>query len=291
MKTTYLILITFLIAYHALNAQQIRYSPAWFGPNANPVPEFSDARIPSKTTFSLTADYYHGYGDQTMNGYFKVEIPLLTDRVSIKLWSTVLEHYQVNSEVYQARNMSGDSSGRANGDLYLQTRILLLSEQYQGVDIIFNSTLKTASGTKLTARRYYDTPGYYFDLEIGKSIYTRGSFINEIRGVVNMGFLCWETTNSTQNDAPMYGGKLIIGNNTWKFENTISGYWGWMHTRPQYGKEYGDAPLVYTTKISITRAVIDYFVQYQYGIKDFPYQQFRIGVNIRTSALTPNYRK
>ncbi len=26
-------------------AQEVKYAPAWFGPNANPVPEFTDATI------------------------------------------------------------------------------------------------------------------------------------------------------------------------------------------------------------------------------------------------------
>ena len=60
-----------------INAQSVKYSPAWFGPNANPVPEFTDATIPSKTTISLMGDYYFGYGDETKNGYFKIEIPLV----------------------------------------------------------------------------------------------------------------------------------------------------------------------------------------------------------------------
>jgi len=65
---------------------QVRYSSSWFGPNANPVPEFTDATIPSKTTISLMGDYYFGHGDRTKNGYIKVDIPLLSERVSLKIW-------------------------------------------------------------------------------------------------------------------------------------------------------------------------------------------------------------
>ena len=68
-----------------INAQTVKYAPAWFGPNANPVPEFTDGRIPAKTTVSLMGDYYFGYGDETKNGYFKIEIPLVSERVSFKI--------------------------------------------------------------------------------------------------------------------------------------------------------------------------------------------------------------
>ncbi len=274
----------------ALNGQ-VKYAPARFGPNANPVPEMTDVRIPTKTTVSLMGDYYFGYGDKTTNGYVKIELPLLPERVSFKLWFTTLENYIVTPELSVARDMNGNLTGKPNGDLYVQTRISILKERKNAPAIILNTTLKTASGTMFNERRYYDTPGYYFDVEFGKSFYTKSKFINEIRTVGNFGFLCWETSGSRQNDAPMYGAKLIIGNDKWKLENTLSGYWGWMHTHPTYGADYGDAPLVYAAKFTILAGYMDYFAQYQYGIKDFPYQQIRVGISFPIEKLTPNYKK
>lgn len=281
----------FLFASIQLTISQTPYSPAWFGPNANPVPEFTDARIPAKTTLSLMGDYYFGHGDQTENGYFKIELPLLPERVSFKIWSTVLENYKVTNQISAERNMlNGTTSGKANGDFYVQTRIRILKETTSLPSLILNSTLKTASGTNHLERRYFDTPGYYFDAEIGKSWYTKSSFISEIRAVANVGFMCWETEmQSTQDDAPMYGAKIIIGNKNWKLENTLSGYWGWMHTNANFGSDYGDAPSVYAAKITKMNKTINYFVQYQYGIKDFPYNQIRVGVSFTLEKLTPKY--
>ncbi len=272
-----------------INAQIAKYAPAWFGPNANPVPEFTDGRIPAKTSISLMGDYYFGYGDETKNGYFKIEIPLVAERVSFKIWSTVFEHYKVTPELSDYRQMNGNLSGKSNGDFYVQTRISLLKEKKYAPAIILNSTLKTASGTNFNERRYFDTPGYYFDVEFAKSVYTKWKFINELRAVGNLGFLCWETTGSRQNDAPMYGVKIIAGNQNWKLDNTLSGYWGWMHTSATYGADYGDAPLVYAAKLTIMKSKIDYFAQYQYGINDFPYHQLRLGMSFPIEKLTPKF--
>ena len=242
------------------------------------------------------ADYYLGHGDHTENGYFKVEIPLLPERVSLKIWSTVLEHYQVTDQLSAKRDMDmGNTSGTANGDFYVQTRMLVLKETKTAPSIILNATMKTASGTYQQYRRYFNTAGYYFDTEIGKSIYTKSSFISEIRGIANLGFMCWDTERqSTQDDAPMYGGKIIIGNNHWKLENTLSGYWGWMHTNKGYSsikyENYGDAPMVYTAKIIKPTKNINYFAQYEYGIHDFPYQLIRVGVSFPIDKLTPKYK-
>lgn len=291
MKNLFIYLILLATVISNINAQTVKYSSAWFGPNANPVPEFTDGRIPQKTTISLMADYYFGYGDETKNGYFKIEIPLVSERVSFKIWSTIFEHYKVTPELSAYREMNGNLSGKSNGDFYVQTRISLLKEKKTAPAIILNSTLKTASGTNFNERRYFDTPGYYFDMEIAKSIYTKSKFINEIRAVGNLGFLCWETTGSSQNDAPMYGAKVIIGNKKWNLDNTIAGYWGWIHTNKKLSPlgDYGDAPLVYSSKITFKSEYMDYFAQYQYGINDFPYHQIRLGISFPVEKLTPKF--
>ncbi|MDD3079786.1 MAG: hypothetical protein PHH37_11895 [Paludibacter sp.] len=290
----YFITVIIIFGIGNLYSQTVKYSTSWFGPNANPVPEFSDATIPQKTNIDLTADYYQGFGqygngDKTINGYFKIELPLLPERVSLKVWTTIFEHYNVTQELGDYRGM-GNLQGKSNGDFYVQTRISVLKERESWPAIILNSTLKTASGTDFADRRYFDTPGYYFDVEFGKSLFLKSKLITEIRAVADLGFLCWETTGSRQDDAPMYGVKLIAGNEKWKFENTFSGYWGWMHTYPPYGSDYGDAPMVYTSKFIIPTYYMNYFVQYQYGIKDFPYQQFRFGISFPVEKLTPKYR-
>ncbi|MCK9268747.1 MAG: hypothetical protein M0P14_08545, partial [Alkaliphilus sp.] len=242
-------LFIFTICMPYVYAQNVKYSPAWFGPNANPVPKFTDARIADKTTLQVMGDYYFGYGDETVNGYLKLEVPLLRNRISIKAWSSFLEHYQVSDSISNLRDMNGNTKGRANGDFYIQTRISILKERNLLPTIILNSTLKTASGTNFKERRYFDTPGYYFDMEIAKSIFLKNKILKEIRWVADIGFLCWETTNSVQNDALMYGGKLILGNEYWQWENTLAGYQGWMHKNPNYGSDYGDNPLIYQSKI------------------------------------------
>lgn len=291
MKVKITLFVSFLL-YLTASSQSVRYSPAWFGPNANPVAEITDARIPKLTTFSLMTDNYFGFGDYTRNGYFKIEIPLVPERVSFKIWSTILENYTVSDEIIESRNMlSEESSGKANGDIYVQTRISLLSEKKYAPAVIINSTLKTASGTNFQNRRYFNTPGYYFDLESAKSFTLNNKYLDEIRLVGNLGFLCWETTNSTQNDAIMYGLKIIASNKLLQWENSLAGYDGWMYRHPNYGTDYGDSPLVYNSKFVFKFKNTDYFTQYQWGIRDFPYHQLRVGFTLKLAKLTPDFYK
>jgi len=279
-----------VMVFESVTAQTVKYSTAWFGPNANPVPEFTDACIPQYSTITLSSDYYFGFGDQTTNVNAKLEVPLLPERISLVIWLTCLERYRVTPEVNADRGMpEGVVEGNAAGDFYVQTRISILKNRAILPDITLNSTIKTASGTNFPERRYFDTPGYFFSLEIAKSLSTGMKFMSEVRFVANIGFFCWQTYSSMQDDSWLYGLKTITGNNRWNLECSLSGYHGWMHSSPVYGPDYGDAPVVFAARLNLFNRTSSYFAQYQVGLNDFPFHQLRLGVSISMEKLTPRY--
>ncbi|MCL2434796.1 MAG: hypothetical protein FWD09_01495 [Lentimicrobiaceae bacterium] len=275
--------IIFLLGFSfSVLGQKVNYSPAFFGPNALPVPEVTDGRIPNYTQLGFSSDYSFGFGDRTLAWRWDAEVPLLPKFVSIKVWMIAHENYWLTPEISQLRDINPPvSSGWATGDVYVQTRISVLREKKYSPQIIIAAAIITASGGKFQERRYYDTPGYYFDASIAKSFTINSKILNDIRLVGNVGFLCWETTNSTQNDAPMYGLNFILSNALFTFENQVGGYWGWMNN--------GDRPLTYRTKLTYNHKFLDIFFQYQYGIMDFPYHQIRLGFLVPIQKLTPKY--
>lgn len=279
----------FLFPYYLQSQTLIHHTTNYFGPNANPVPDFTDATIPANTEFSIYGDYYFGHGDQTVNPVLKIEIPLLPEKVSLKIWAVPLEYYKVTDEIKE-RRMMNKNSGTASGDFYVQTRIAILNEKNNKIAVILNATLKTASGSGFKNRRYFNTAGYYFDTEIGKSFAIPESFLNEIRLVANAGFYSWDVltpNNNVQDDALMYGLKVILKKKNISWENTISGYNGWIKRAP----DYGDQPIVFATKLNLKAKQNTYFAQYQYGVKYFPFNQIRIGAVFPLQALTPNFLK
>lgn len=271
-------------------AQIAKYSPAWFGPNANPVPEFTGAIIPAKTQLSLMTDVYFGYGDLTLSGRYKVEVPLIPEYVSVNVWCTQLEYFQVTPALAADRKMV-NRSGTALGDYYVQTRIRILKESQHGFDLVVNSTLKTASGTGLPNRRYFNTAGYYFDFEIAKTFDLNVEATKKMRLSTDLGFMSWDVSANTQDDAFMYGAKVSFIGSRWESVTTLSGYWGWMHTHEKYGPDYGDAPVVVSTKLVYTENDFSIFGQYQFGIQNFPYHQIRIGTRLSFQKLTPDFGK
>lgn len=288
-KALPLTLLITCFCFNAINAQVVRRSTAWFGPNAFPVPEFTDARIPAQTALSLMGDHYSGFGDITKNIYVKGEFPLLPQRVSIGIWCGLFEQFNATQEIKTDRFMLNDTFGLAHGDIYIQTRMLLLKEKKFAPDIIFNTTLKTATGTHVTDRRYFDTPGYYFDMEFGKNIFSQQKNDFHIRMVGNLGFLSYETTGARQNDAFMYGAKIITDLKQFSLETSFRGYWGWMHTHPDYGPDFGDTPLVAAFRLNYTSPKFLIFSQYQHGIRDFPFHQLRLGISMSLKTITPAY--
>lgn len=278
-------MFTFISASFCFGQNLIHHTTNYFGPNANPVPEFTDARIPVFTQVTFTGDYFFGHGDETISNLTKIEIPLIAEKVSVKVWKTLIEHYSV-TDVIAARRQMQKKEGLATGDFYVQTRIKLLTEGQYKPDLVLNSTLKTASGSDFKNRRFFNTAGYYFDVEMGKSFKTK-AFVDEIRLVGNLGFFSWDiqTPNlNVQDDAIMYGGKLILKHKNVSLENTFSGYNGWI-TRVE---DYGDRPMIIASKLNLsTDFGTVWFLQFQHGIKYFPYEQIRIGVQLPLKKLTP----
>lgn len=266
--------------------QPIKYAPAWFGPNANPVPDFTYAYIPKHTQLTCNQDVYFGYGDLTISEQIKLEIPLIPSQVSFKIWGTPIEYYQVTPALASDRIMK-DQSGFASGDYYVQTRIKILKATEKRPGIVFNSTLKTASSSSVENKRFFNTAGYYFDLEIGKSIITENELFNVFILTANLGFMSWDVKTNLQDDAALYGTKFTVMNPNYELNLTWGGYWGWLHTHPKYGLDYGDAPMVSSVQFVKKFENISWSLQYQYGINDFPYHQMRVGLIFNFENLTP----
>ena len=76
-----------------------RIAPAFFGPNAFPVPDMSDGRTSSDLKLELYGDVFLGTipsgksakEDFAADLFARVTIPLFTDRVNLSLWMPIQE--------------------------------------------------------------------------------------------------------------------------------------------------------------------------------------------------------
>ena len=269
-------------------------APFYFGPNAFPIPDMLDGRTQPMMRFELATDGYLGREkDWTADLFARLSVPLYTDRVNLTVWMPVYEWYGITPQRQKTTRLQDPDSlgtlrGSGAGDVYVTTDIQIWKATTWVPDIAIRAGLKTASGGQFGRARHYDCPGYFFDVSAGKSLYfgqkhktigrrkryfpfadSRDSSI-ELRLSGDLGFLCWQTDNGRQNDALLYGLQLFARYEWSSLRCTWSGYMGW--------ENHGDRPMSIKALLSGHIQGFEPYVQYQYGIKDYPFHHVRIGL-------------
>ncbi|MGM9837086.1 MAG: hypothetical protein ACI30A_01185 [Paludibacteraceae bacterium] len=268
-------------------------APAYFGPNAFPVPDMLDGRTQSHLRVEVAGDGYFGYeGDWTADVFARVYIPLFTERVNLTLWMPVQEWYAMTPERQRTCRLQDmvPMTGHEAGDVYVSTDIQVWKARKWSPDVMLRAAIKTASGGSFEKARYYDNPGYFFDLSVGKSLYfgagkqfpyaDAADAKVELRFAGSAGFLCWQTDNGRQNDAVMYGLQMLLRSEYVSLRATWNGYVGWEND--------GDRPMVVKARLAGHAKGFEPFAEYQYGIKDYPFHMVRVGLayHINVPALT-----
>ena len=258
-------------------------APAYFGPNAFPVPDMLDGRVQKQLRAEIAGDGYFGFqGDKTADAFARVFIPLFTDRVNLTVWMPVMEWYEMTPERQRVCRLQDSAAiaGHGAGDAYFSTDIQILRDRKWAPDIALRAACKSASGGQYELARHYDCPGYFFDLSLGKSWYlgekqeAKGV---ELRVAGSAGFLCWQTDNGRQNDAVMYGLQLLLRSQYVSLRTTWSGYVGWENA--------GDRPMIIKGRLSGHAKRFEPYVEYQYGIKDYPFHMVRVGLAYHIDVL------
>lgn len=264
-------------------------APAYFGPNAFPVPDMLDGRVHNHLRVEIAGDGYFGFqGDKTADAFARVFIPLFTDRVNLTIWMPVMEWYEMTQERQRVCRLQDSAAivGHGAGDAYFSTNIQILRDRKWAPDIALRAACKSASGGQYELARHYDCPGYFFDLSLGKSWYIGDEAMRqkgdkargvELRVAGSAGFLCWQTDNGRQNDAVMYGLQMLVKSQYVSLRTTWSGYVGW--------ENKGDRPMIIKGRLCGHAKGFEPYVEYQYGIKDYPFHMVRVGLAYNIGIL------
>ena len=151
--------------------------------------------------------------------------------------------------------------------------------------MVLNYTLKTASPKPIAneSMRFFDTPGYFFHLEVGRNLLSPDASPVNLRLSGHIGFMCWETVQK-QNDAFTYALALSSQLQNWHLAIQLGGYNGWM--KHSYGSEYGDEPMHLSARCSyrINRHLTA-SCGLERGLRDYPFTQLSLGL-----TYTSDYR-
>lgn len=256
-------------------------APAYFGPNTFPVPEILDDAVGSNLELSLRGDYFMGdYGDHTGSLTATLRIPLFTPRVNLVAWMPVVEYYNLSQAWIQRAPIAPDTPrhGWTTGTVFLSTDVLLWREGRYRPAIAVRACLRTAAERDMKAARNYDCSGYFFDASLGKEFTLHKGMLKSLRIAASGGFLCWQTDNGRQNDATMYAVKLTARFRHISVSQDLRGYAGWEHD--------GDCPMVMKTTVNTHANRYTPYIEYQKGLKDYPYQQFSMGLKVSFDILS-----
>ena len=261
-----------------------KVAPAYFGPNAFPVPDMLDGRTSSELKLELYGDCFLGNttgnvaDDVTGDIFAKLTIPLFTPKANLTVWMPIFEFFHTSAEVNALRRLpySGDLKGMDSGDVYVSADVRILSQERHHLDIAFRAALKTASANQFAMGRCYDAPGYFFDVAFGRG-FDFGSSDHNLRVAASGGFLCWQTDNGRQNDAVMYGAMVAYRYRNFAIDTTFGGYAGW--------EGDGDRPMTLKTNISYHIGDLAIRVGHQVGFNDWPYHQIRVGATYAFDIL------
>ncbi len=247
----------------------ITISPGYLGPNALPVPDVKKGMLSAKKELEFGANLNLREGDNSQHLSGRFYYPFADHKIAIEIYGVMLEHYVMSPEVRDERAARDkDGRGLAVGDLYFSTQLQLWKGR-KFPDTMLRMTGKTASGGRLDAARYADSPGYFFDLSFSKQLG------NETAGTgflpfASFGFYSWQTNDdlNLQNDCYMYSAGFDLSTGKWDISNSLAGYSGY--------KEERDKPMVYNFEVKRNLKQNALRFQFTYGLRDWTYKKFTL---------------
>lgn len=249
-------------------------SPAFFGPNALPVPEINQGLIKSDFELESSIEAHYNSHEQTYNLYTKLFIPLYKNRVGIQLSIVPVEFFSYDSLIRDQRfSRNYEGKGHANGDLYIATQIQLLKNHRIWPDLLLGMHLRTASGNNFNSARFTDAPGYFFEISAGKSFNLNEDSSLVLRAYSMLGFYVWQTNLFAhfQDDAFLYGFGFKLSSKTISLVNELGGYYGYLNN--------GDRPLIYHFRLKTNfNKKINFGLQFEQGLQDYNFRSLRVSI-------------
>lgn len=255
-----------------------------WGPNALPVIDMSAEETSDKLSVEISGSYFRGFNQSnTFTPNLRLNIPLFTRWVNLEAWYSVMDFYSkyktrdTRYETQDTRYETRDNWHNVAGDIYVSTNIQVLHHQWFKKSspyipsAVVRIGIKTASGGNFENKRFIDAPGYFLDLALAEKINWENKWAKSFSLSGSIGFYCWQTGRAEQNDAYMYGLKAEFEAQYLRLMAEWGGYTGWQNN--------GDCPIVIKCKLGIPCPLgFEPYVAYQYGIRDWEYHEFKVGV-------------
>ena len=249
-------------------------TPGYMGPNALPIPLVRDAKIGDKIKIETAFEYHTGRGEYAYNPYLNLQIPVTKNKVALDFIYRPIEYYKTTEEIGLERFCRRRAcEGKDGGDVYIGTLIQLFRADKYFFDGNLEIYLKSTTGKDLADARHIDAPGYYFNVNLGKTLYEKEGFLKKLSVYTMTGFYAWQVdmNNNRQDDAYLYGLRTDFSFKPLTVSCAFSGYSGYLDLR--------DKPMAMRYTISKEFKNMQFYLSYQQGLRDIINNSFRIGFN------------
>ena len=258
------------------------WGQAQWGPNALPVIDMSAGETSEELSVEISGSYFRG-NDQsnTFTPNLRLNIPLFSRWVNLEAWYSVMDFYSMQNAKCTIHNLTTPYPlshwHNVAGDIYVSTNIQVLHHEWFKKSwsyipsAVARIGIKTASGGDFKNRRFIDAPGYFLDLTLAEKIEFENSWARTLSFAGSIGFYCWQTGRAEQNDAYTYGLRAEFEARYLRLLAEWGGYSGWQNN--------GDCPMTVKAKLGVPCPLgFEPYVAYQYGIRDWGYHEFRVGL-------------
>ncbi len=268
-------------------SQYIITNPAQMGPNALPIPDVYKARLDSVVQYELRFDQFSHPEDNTFDFAAVLYWPIANGKAALKV-TALQEWYDMSHDLRDERRARDwDPKGNTSGDVLFEFKYQLLLDHEKYPDLSFHAGLRTASGGDFHNARFSDAPGYNFALSFGENYQHPERFIEKVEWNLMLGLYVWQTyvSDNRQNDAPLYGFSILTSHKKWTWDNSISGYYGYLD-QGEYPIIYGDIPksdhpLIYKTQLSYLQKKWIYKIAFKKGFYSFKYDVYQMSIGYR----------
>ena len=248
--------------------KELIYTPRYFGPNAFPLPELRSGRIGAFWELEVRGEYHEYQGDRTKDIYTRAFVPIAEGRAGLEVSYVLYEYYYMTQATVEERHAAGPSwKNGAHGDVIVSFFIQALQNE-KWIDIMFEGTLKTASGNRLADARYTDAASYWFAAHAGRYLYHHNNAYIRLQGFA--GFYCWMTNDLVhrQNDAITSSAGLSGSLKGFTIDANFVNLYGY--------KNNGDRPVQLRTRLNYEYRKNILSVRFKHGLKDALYNSYSL---------------
>ncbi|RXK60385.1 hypothetical protein ESA94_07905 [Lacibacter luteus] len=246
----------------------IKFSPAYLGPNALPVPSVTNGLADSNHSVTISAAGHFMPGDRTLNATIKGNYSIVKNKVSVDAMWVPVEFYTMSHKLKEERHVFylAYNRNKAMGDLHLNFNVQLLNPNKHKHALAFRAGYRYPTSSNVASARMTDAPGYFFDVSTGGAL----SKNRKWKYMAMAGFLVWQLNNDQpQNDAFLFGTGVEYNHKTFQLQTTVAGFLGYLND--------GDKPVVGRIKAGTVKPGLNWQLQLQQGFHDFRYTSIEVG--------------